>query len=252
MEFDKLIQNTDLTELEKNVLRYIVSNIDNVMKMGVRGVAKANYTSTSTIMRLSKKLGHTGFVDMHYHLLPLVKRNVTHSEDSNDFMHKEQLDLLLKYTSEKQINDFLDCLDEKSEKFKFIYATGFSAIAAEYINKKLLVLGKRCILASGTDSASIFENNLDSISTMFVISKSGETGQVVSKVKTAKENKIKVISFTGEEENTISRLADVSFKIQDSNKLDDRNVMPNIFFPNVLLLFEFLIYKAYRRLENKG
>ena len=169
----------------------------------------------------------------------------------NDFLPKQQLDLLLKYISEKQINDFLDCLDEKSEKFKFIYATGFSAIAADYINKKLLVLGKRCILSSGTDSASVFENNLDYIGAMFVISKSGETRQVLSKVKTAKENKIKVISFTGETDNSISRLADVSFRIQDSDRLDDRNTSPNMFFPNLLTLFEFLIYKDYKRLEDK-
>jgi len=251
MEIDKLIKDSNLTQLEENVLRYIVSNIDNVMKIGVRGVAKANYTSTSTIMRLSKKLGYTGFIDMHYHLMPLVKKDTHYDEASSDFLSKEQLDSLLKYTSEKQINDFLDYLNEKSYKFNFIYATGFSVIAAEYINKKLLLLGKRCILASGTDSASIFENNLDSIGTMLVISKSGETRQVLSKVKTAKENKINIVSFTGETDNTLSRLADVSFKIQDNNKSDDRNVMPSVFFPNLLLLFEFLIYKDYRRLKDK-
>ncbi|MBU3110214.1 MurR/RpiR family transcriptional regulator [Clostridium lacusfryxellense] len=251
MGINKLLQNSELTLLERNVLKYIVLNIDTVIKMGVRGIAKANYTSTSTIMRLSKKLGYTGFVDMHYHLLPLIRKNESGFEDSNNFLPKQQLDLLLKYITEKQINDFLDCLDEKSEKIKFIYATGFSAIAADYINKKLLVLGKRCILSSGTDSASVFENNLDYINTMFVISKSGETRQVLSKVKTAKENKIKVISFTGETDNSISRIADVSFKIQDSDRLDDGNTSPNMFFPNLLTLFEFLIYKDYKRLEDK-
>lgn len=251
MEIDKIIKNSNLTQLEENVLRYIVSNIDNVMKIGVRGVARANYTSTSTIMRLSKKLGYTGFIDMHYHLIPLIKKDISYSESSNDFLPPGQLDEILKYTSEKQINDFLDCLDEKNYKFKFIYATGFSVIAAEYINKKLLLLGKRCILASGTDSASIFENNIDSIGAMLVISKSGETRQVLSKVRTAKENKIKIISFTGDTDNSLSRLADVSFKIQDNNKSDDRNVMPSVFFPNLLLLFEFLIYKNYRLLEDK-
>lgn len=251
MEIDKLIENSDLTQLEQNVLKYIVLNIDNVIKIGVRGIAKANYTSTSTIMRLSKKLGYTGFVDMNYHLLPLIKNNETCLEDSNDFLPKEQLDFLLQSISEKQINDFIDCLDEKNDKLKFIYATGFSALVADYINKKLLVLGKRCIFSSGTDSASVFENNMDYIGTMIVISKSGETRQVLSKVKTAKENKIKVISFTGETDNTISRLADVSFRIQDSEKSDDRNISPNIFFPNLLMLFEFLIYKYNKRLRNK-
>lgn len=118
---------------------------------------------------------------------------------------------------------------------------------AEYINKKLLVMGKRCILSNGTDSIGVFENNLDFISAIIVISKSGETPMVLNKVKTAKEHNIKVISFTNERENSISKLSDIRFKIKDTNKLDDRNLMPNTFFPKVLVLIELLVYEYYKR-----
>ncbi|MFD3155879.1 MurR/RpiR family transcriptional regulator [Haloimpatiens sp. FM7330] len=246
MDISKLIQNKGLTETEINVLKYIIDNIYDVNKMGVRGVAKNNFTSTSTIMRLAKKLGYSGFLEMQYNLLSLTKNELGDNLNDNDFIESLNMDRLLGINERKSIDDFIDILFNDDHKFIFIYANGFSGIVAEYINKKLLVMGKRCIFSNGTDSIGVFENNLDSISAVIVISKSGETPMVLNKVRTAKEHDIKVISFTNERENSISKLSHISFKIEDTNKLDDRNLMPNTFFPKVLVLFELLIYEYYK------
>ena len=72
IDLSKLTDGKNLSEMEKTVLYYIVEHIDEVLKMGVRGVAKENFTSSSTITRLTKKLGYSGFVDMYYKLLPMV------------------------------------------------------------------------------------------------------------------------------------------------------------------------------------
>jgi len=72
VDLRKITEGKNLTETESDILRYIISHMDCVLKMGVRGVAKENFTSTSTIMRLTRKLGYSGFIDMYYKLLPLV------------------------------------------------------------------------------------------------------------------------------------------------------------------------------------
>ena len=51
---------------EKELIEYFVNNVSEALELGVRGVAKKKYTSTSTIMRLSKKLGYSGFIEMLY------------------------------------------------------------------------------------------------------------------------------------------------------------------------------------------
>lgn len=249
MDISKMTNDKGLTEIEEKVLKYILDNIDNVIELGVRGIAKNNFTSTSTIMRLSKKLGYTGFIDMHYNLISLAKGTSLKYDKDNDFIKNSTDVVFMKYNSQSEVEQFVDILMKCSHKFLFIYATGFSGIIAEYINKKLLVLGKKCIISSGTDSVGIFENNLDDISCMIAVSKSGETKLVLDKVKTAKENAIEIISFTNEHDNSISKLADISFKIEDVNKLDDRNIMPNTFFPNLIMLVEFLVYNYHKRLE---
>lgn len=250
MDLSKFIENKGLTEIEIKVLNYIVDNIDEVNKLGVRGIAKNNFTSTSTIMRLSKKLGYSGFLEMQYNLATLKRNELGDNLNERGFVDSLNMESLLKENSKDSIDRFIDILFKDDHKFIFIYANGFSGIVAEYINKKLLVMGKRCILSNGTDSIGVFENNLDYISSIIVISKSGETPMVLNKVKKAKEYGIEVVSFTNERENSISKLADISFKIDDTNKLDDRNLMPNTFFPKVLVLVELLIYEYYKRKNN--
>ncbi|VYT81057.1 SIS domain-containing protein [Clostridium tertium] len=247
MDLSKFIENKGLTEIEIKVLKYIVENINEVNKLGVRGIAKNNFTSTSTIMRLAKKLGYSGFLEMQYNLSSLKKGIDGDVLNEKGFVESLNLKNLLEMNSQTNIEKFIDLLFNDDNKFIFIYATGFSGIVAEYINKKLLVMGKRCIISNGTDSIGVFENNLDYISAIIVISKSGETSMVLNKVKIAKEQGIQVISFTNEKENSISKLSDISFKIDDPNKLDDRNLMPNTFFPKVLILLELLIYEYYKK-----
>ena len=73
---------------------------------------------------------------------------------------------------------------------------------------------------------------------------------VLNKVKMAKKHNIEVVSFTNEEENSISKLADIRFRVQDTDKLDVRNVMPNTFFPKMLAMIEFIIFEYYKRKNN--
>lgn len=66
MNIEKITQGKNLTDTERTVLEYILDHLDTVQTEGVRGVARANYTSTSTIMRLARKMNYSGFVDMCY------------------------------------------------------------------------------------------------------------------------------------------------------------------------------------------
>lgn len=72
LNLNKLTCGVSLTDTEQAVLEYLLLHLDEALKLGVRGVAKANFTSTSTVMRLSRKLGYNGFIEMYYKLLGAV------------------------------------------------------------------------------------------------------------------------------------------------------------------------------------
>ena len=243
-DISKLIQGKNLSELDEKIVHYIIEHIDDILEKGVRGVAKDNYTSPSTIIRLAKKLGYTGFIDLYYQILPMVKKTECNQADNDeDFLRISQEDFF-KENSREDIEQFIQQVLYLKQKYLFIYATGFSAIAAEYLYKKLLVLGKKTIIATGTDSIGVFENNLEDIGALIVISKSGETQLVIDKLLVAKEQNIFTVTFTKETTNRAAEISDLNFKIIDNNKLDDRNMLPNSFFPRLLMLVEF-IFKTY-------
>lgn len=243
LDLSKITTGKKLTELEQNILEYIIENIEAIQEMGIRDLAKETYTSPTSIIRLSKKLGYTGYTDMYYSLLPIVKKAELDTYSAENTILDNDFKTIIEGFSEEKASRFNDKIFSESNKYVFIYATGFSKIISEYISKKLLVLGKKAIGSSGSDSIGIFENNLEDISTMLVVSKSGETEQVYNKLQTAVEAGIYTISFTQDTDNRIALLSDLNIPIKDLNHLDDRNMLPNIFFPGVLLSFEFLLEK---------
>lgn len=246
VDLSKVTAGKNLTEIEETVLRYMIAHMEDVLKMGVRGVARENFTSSSTIMRLTKKLGYGGFVDMYYKLVPLVSHTRSGGEADIQFINSFCSNSVLQYNSYENFREFARRLCEIREKFLFIYGTGFSAMPAEYLTKKLLVLGKKCIYSNGMDSIGIFENNLDDLGILIAVSRSGETKAVVERMKTARENGIFTVSVTNESANHVNELADICFRIEDNSKLDDRNMEANTFFPNVLMLLELLIYEYHK------
>lgn len=241
IDLNKLTTEKRLTSLEEEIFKYFVEHIDTVQEMGVRALAKATFTSPASVIRLSKKLGYTGFTDMYYSLLPIIKKAEYSSVDSEETILSTDLRSIIRNYSTETTQQFIDNVLLLKHQYIFIYATGFSQITAEYIYKKLLVLGRKAILASGSDSIGVFENNLEDIGAMIVVSKSGETKQVYQKLQTAKEANIYTVSFTREVENRIGLLSDLNIQVYDFHKLDDRNMLPNLFFPGVLLSFESIV-----------
>lgn len=229
IDLSKLIQGKKLTDTEESILHYMIEHMDTVLEKGVRTVARENFTSPATVMRLSKKLGYNGFIDLYYHLKPLVKGTSPHSVEETT----------------EEIERFLQLVNKMQEKNIFIYATGFSAIIAEYMYKKLLVNGKRALFASGTDSIGVLESNQAMAGMFLTVTRSGETPQVIEKMKYFKNQGIPIVTFTNEIDNAAACLADVVFRIPDEHKLDDRNIQGNTYFAHVLLLFEQII-KEYQ------
>lgn len=230
MNIEKITQGKNLTDTERTVLEYILDHLDTVQTEGVRGVARANYTSTSTIMRLARKMNYSGFVDMCYKLRSFTETPHQTMQEEEDFLNGFSTQSLLNYNTYTQLKVCAEKLLEQRDKMTFVYGTGFSGTVATYLTQKLVNMGILCFSATGGDSVGIFENTLDRMGMFFCISKSGETAMVRDKIKTAQENGVCTVAITGEQENSVGRYADLWFRVENQWKLDDQNTMPNTFF----------------------
>ncbi|WP_230986357.1 hypothetical protein [Clostridium butyricum] len=56
LDITKLFGNVKLSQIEETILTYLIENIDICINKGIRSIAKDNFTSPSTIIRLAKKI----------------------------------------------------------------------------------------------------------------------------------------------------------------------------------------------------
>lgn len=241
MKFDiyKIADNYKLSETERQVLEYILKNIDSVLSKGVRDVATINYTSAATVIKLSKKLGYTGYTDMIYRLNFIIKnhkKNQDHTSDITSF---------IAHIDREKIDSFISILIKHREDIIFITATGFSAPIAEFFWRKMLVLGFKCIK---TNSYGVYDNNQIGGALAIGISKSGETESVTKVIDYAAKNKLDIITFTGKAENYMAKQSTLNFFILDDKELDDRNITANYFYARVMIIMEYLLDKVMNNL----
>ncbi|MBZ9686916.1 MurR/RpiR family transcriptional regulator [Clostridium estertheticum] len=241
MKFDiyKIADNYKLTETERQVLEYILKNSDSVLNKGVREVANTNYTSAATVIKLSKKMGYTGYTDMVYRLNFIIENNKKNQE------HTSEITSFIADIDKESIEKFVSTLIKHKNDIIFITATGFSAPIAEFFWRKMLVLGFKCIK---TNSYGVYDNNQIGGALVIGISKSGETESITKVIDYAAANKLDIITFTGKPLNQMEKQSTLHFSILDDKELDDRNITANYFYARVMIVMEYLLDKVINKI----
>ena len=153
VKLEKLVAGKSLTETEFTVLQYLVANIDRVLDLGVRGVAKANYTSAATVMRLAHKMGYRGFVEMQYKLMTMLRHGEAGSqsvEAADDPLQSAVLD----QNDVTTIRAVAQQIAAIENQYLYLYAAGFSGVIGQYMFKKFQILGKRCFFSTSPITSS--------------------------------------------------------------------------------------------------
>lgn len=227
MDFEYLSTKYNLNTVENSILRYLYHNIDDLKKIGIRKVAQDNFTSTTTIYKLCKKLNFEGYSDMIYHIC--YSNKDTESEPIVDV-----------YTNaSKQVNSNLDefskILNKSKNKLIMLLSAGISQTIANYINERFAINGFRSI--ANTHLQLLSEDNKNEV-LLVVISNSGETDNLVDITTKAHDCGIKIISFTGNKNSTISKLSDLPILIQGQDHFGFLRNPPDTFYSELLLIFE--------------
>lgn len=240
MKLEKLVAGKSLTETEFTVLQYLVANIDRVLDLGVRGVAKANYTSATTVMRLAHKMGYRGFVEMQYKLMTMLRHGEA-GKQPVDATENPLQSAVLDQNDVTTIRAVAQQIAAIENQYLYLYAAGFSGVIGHYMFKKFQILGKRCFFSTPGDSAALLENYLEDLGLFIVVSKSGETQSVIDKAALVSSLPVPVVAFTGNADSTLAKMADWTLKVADDFPLDELNQRASLFYPQMLALFELVI-----------
>lgn len=242
-QISKLYAAAKLSETERDVLEYLLNNIDTIQELGIRAVAQACFTSMTTVMRLSKKLGYSGYREMVYDLTHLQRasQELGHDLKSNAVHFSYQLDSL---------KLFIDALRQK--RLIGLNGEGFSRIVAEYMTHKLAGMGFKAVMQDFLETDQFLEAFSNEIDCMVLVSKSGQTEAILEMARACQSAGVLSAAFTGNAGSELASAADIVFIIQDDHPFDLKNVKPNCFSGYCILAFEELLSLSLSNLEQEG
>ncbi len=222
MNIEHLSEKFELNDLEKQIVRYIQEHLTDLKSIGIRQMAKDNYTSTSTIYKLCNKFGFDGYSDMIYHL--------TSTKDNHTIDFHEQY---------RSFYEQFQSLLQDHSKHIIVFGLGFSAPIAEYMQQRLTLLGYQamCVVHMEMFSPHFFDNTV-----FIVVSYSGKTPRLNEIIKTAHHNHVPIISFIGNAHSPIIQLSSLPITIGQYDSFSHDLNRPNTFFGEAIIAFETLLF----------
>ncbi|MBD7912491.1 MULTISPECIES: MurR/RpiR family transcriptional regulator [Clostridium] len=224
-----------LTELEKVILNKVQNYINKNEKVGIDIIAKECFVSKATIVKLSKKLGYSGYSEMYYTILA-----ANNNSSKLDFFNNSS-DMCMNEHLKGDINILVEALREFKDKKIYLDSLGVCDSAREYYLQKLLIFG---FDAASSYHYEAFKNNKSGLYLFF--SYSGYRAEIIEKVNEAIRNNFKVIAFTASKDSPLAKISHVTLEIAGI-KSDREHYLPNLFTANLIILLELALSEYSKR-----
>lgn len=240
---------TELTFAESLILRYLGDNIDQIDSLTITKVAADNNVSTTTVVRLCKKLGVQKFSRLKI-TLEKVKNDLAIEAQSSDFNinFKYNFKSTLKGNLPDKVQNPTQLIKEKQQIF--IFAIGLTTACGQYLNLALQQLGKNCSFIS--DHQIIW--SLDQLSTTdglaIFISNSGESQELVQLIQRIKNaDTLTTLSIVNTPNSTLGRLSDVALHGYSQPLLINTSDFTPHF--SIFLILDLIIQQYIQTSDNK-
>jgi RpiR family transcriptional regulator, glv operon transcriptional regulator len=193
----------DLTPTEKQVLYYIDNHVDEAKNFSLTEIAKVNNVSTTTIVRMSHKLGLDGFSELKYMLKTIDNKHML--LDNNPV--ERYKDEFVSAFETIQTGE-LEKLSEKMVKAKrvIVVGVGLSKMLAEYFSKLLMQTNKQTHYTYESHMIDLLPNMVESNDLVFFISSSGETKTMVQAAEKLKYKVVETAAITNASDSMLGKL----------------------------------------------
>ena len=194
-----VIPKVKLSNSEAYLAQYINQNPEIFITEKINDIAKKANVSTSTITRLSKKLGYQSLKDFQLE----VSNKHNFAKQNYDFIDETNTNAIinnLKLYHSYSLNETFDDLDSKEidklvAKMKvankiLLYGVGTSYMACRELANNLEKIGMDIILNTNYHQQLLHFAKLDQNSIVLLISKSGMSKEIQFLIQKSKENNI--------------------------------------------------------------
>lgn len=232
---NKLESMDAFSKSEEVLALYILNEKENIKKLSTKDLANATYTSPSTVIRLSKKLGFNGWNELKEKYLEELHYLNTHFCNIDPNFPFESHDTSINIASKighlifETVEDTLSLLKsddlEKAidllnkAKIINIYGASNSLLMAYDFMHKMLRINRRVEIMNLPDEQVYVASNSSSDHCAILISYSGETKEVLNVAEILRKNKTPMIVLTSIGQNSLKSFSDCALSITTREKL---------------------------------
>lgn len=229
---DKLVAKDHFSNSEKQLADFILENKDSVLSMSVQELSKITYTSTSSVVRLCRKIDLQGFQEFKILLaaeLQKTEDNLEFKIDPNFPLSKndsfyESSKKLFQLTQEALKDTYKKLSAKEYEKayelitkshYCGVFAVGDSFINALSFTNKMTKINHHLLIANLSGEQLSIARTLGPKDCALVISYSGSHHSVLEVAKEMHSKGVPIILITSKPKSRISQLSKVVLEVTD-------------------------------------
>lgn len=208
-----------LQSAEKKAADFIQSNPGEIANSTIVDIASKAKCSEATIVRLSKRLGYEGFLDLKADFANVTKEHYLEYEEVNEMDDVITVVKKVFDSSIAAINDTFDIMNRiefekaldvilSANKIMFC-GVGDAALVAKEAYQRFTRIGQNCYTSIDCDIQLILSSQLDKNDVLVAISYSGRSQSIVKAVKIAKKSGAKVIAITNFPISPLTKKSDI-------------------------------------------
>lgn len=212
MNLESLMQKhqKNLSEMDWAILGYILENEQEIFQLSIVELGKKVHSSKSSILRLTKKLGFSGYSEFKYFMRQSQKAEIgTISADLVGIQAKD-IENTVKLAQQTDFTSFSQALQNASTVY--CYATGYSQRkVVEELSKMLMICDKRSIVIPVKTELDISMSMITKEDLVLFVSLSGETDDIKENILSLNARKIPVAAITAFSHNFFAEHAHYAY-----------------------------------------
>ncbi|WP_231689633.1 MurR/RpiR family transcriptional regulator [Bacillus sp. FJAT-27245] len=204
---------TSLTKAEKKAADYIVANLNDIIYCSVTELAEKADVGETTVLRLCRKIGFTGFQDFKLAVAQdsVMMAQADESEPSiirkTTSRHVEILEESRQLLDEEQVEKAVQAI--LSSKNNFFFGVGSSGLTALQAVNVFTRIGIACDAKQDSHFQAMSASLLTEEDCAIGLSVSGSTKDTIRNLELAKKAGARIICITSNGKSPITKLADI-------------------------------------------
>lgn len=217
MNLETLINQyySKLNENDLHIANYMMQNKESIKQMTITALAQETLTSKSSVLRLTKKLGFSGFSEFKYALRENEKNRAF---STSSFSNMQEIDLkgTAKLFNQQQIRPIIEHFHTATNIY--CYGTGWGQRdVLKSFNRSLTNLKKFPILLESLNEFEVIvQRTVQPDDLVIIVSLSGDIKQAEQVTRLLKTKNIPILSITNLSNNLLASMATYNLYFQST------------------------------------